>query len=318
MRPSPDIRYDVATALSRGQRHYQEDAIVADFPIGSDTGFAVLSDGMGGHSAGDVASKIVLTEVYSELKLQSGAAETFAAHVPDILESAALAANECIKSHVGQHPNTRGMGATLIAPVFLGTQLYWISVGDSPLYLFRDGSLSQLNEDHSMAPQIDLMVQSGLLDPEEGAEHPDRNCLTSVLIGEEIAQIDCPKEPFTVQDGDVLLAASDGLQFLDDDEIEDVLRSNATRPSTEIADLLMHELEELADPDQDNISFSVIRVTDRAKPGMEPDVPVENFMSEQVETLAAQGNGQMVLAKRPGFNPFSLFRRMFSVREDLL
>lgn len=315
MRPSPDIRYDVATALSRGQRHYQEDAIIADFPIGSDTGFAVLSDGMGGHSAGDVASKIVLTEVYSELKLQSGAADRFAANVPGILQSATMAANECIKSHVGQHPNTRGMGATLIAPVFLGTQLYWISVGDSPLYLFRDGELSQLNEDHSMAPQIDLMVESGLLDEEEGAEHPDRNCLTSVLIGEEIAQIDCPKEPVTLRDGDVLVAASDGLQFLDDDEIEDVLRANADQPSAKIADLLLQELEELADPDQDNVCFSVIRVRDRSKPEPKSDL---DDMNGYGDAHMVQAKEQLVLAKRPGFNPFSLFRRMFSVREEPL
>jgi len=69
---SADLQYDVASAISLGKRDVQEDAIICDFPLGSELGFAVLADGMGGHAAGDIASKIVVTEVFSELKLQSG------------------------------------------------------------------------------------------------------------------------------------------------------------------------------------------------------------------------------------------------------
>ena len=67
MRQSPETRFDVASVLSVGQRDHQEDALASDFPIGADWGFVVLRDGMGGHAAGDVASKIVVTEVFSEL-----------------------------------------------------------------------------------------------------------------------------------------------------------------------------------------------------------------------------------------------------------
>ena len=67
---SPEPRFDVASAICQG-RDYQEDAIVTDFPFGSDSGVVVLADGMGGHAAGDVASKIVVTEVFSELKFES-------------------------------------------------------------------------------------------------------------------------------------------------------------------------------------------------------------------------------------------------------
>ena len=75
MRQDSETRFDVTTALSVGARDHQEDAVVADFPMGSDMGFVVLSDGMGGHAAGDMASKIVMTEVFCELKFQSGAPE---------------------------------------------------------------------------------------------------------------------------------------------------------------------------------------------------------------------------------------------------
>lgn len=260
MLPSPEIRYDVASAISQGQRDYQEDAIIADFPLGSEFGFAVLSDGMGGHSAGDIASKIVVTEVFSELKIQSGNEKYFAENIADILVGATLAANECVSGHVGQHPATEGMGATLVAPVFIKNRLYWVSVGDSPLLLFRDGKLRQLNQDHSMAPQIDLMVKSGLLGAEEGKSHPDRNCLTSVIIGNDIAHIDCPKEPVVLRDGDILIVASDGLQFLTDEEIADILLESRDCNSNEIASVLLRSLSDLDDPEQDNISFSVVKV----------------------------------------------------------
>ena len=141
MRQLPEYSYDVATAISVGQRDHQEDAIVADFPIGSEIGFAVLSDGMGGHAAGDVASKIIVTEVFSELKLQSGNPEQFRKDIRSILVDAATAANQCLNGHVRTNPQATGMGATLVAPILMGNQLSWISVGDSPLYLFRDGEL---------------------------------------------------------------------------------------------------------------------------------------------------------------------------------
>lgn len=261
----PAFDFDAACALSKGQRSYQEDAVVADFARGSDMGFVVLADGMGGHAAGDVASKIVVSEVYSELLFQKGDPTDFEPKVIDCLHDAAMAANDCLKDHVRRHPHTRGMGATLVASVIVGGHLYWISIGDSPLFLFRNGSLVQLNEDHSMGPQIDFMVKSGLLAAEDGARHPDRNTLTSVLFGDEIPKIDCPQEPAALQDGDILIVASDGLQFLSNRQIEMALKQNRDRNSAEIADLLLHEVTALEDPDLDNVSFSVVKVNDNAR-----------------------------------------------------
>jgi len=93
---SPEPRYDVASALCQGGRDYQEDAIVTDFPFGSDSGVVVLADGMGGHAAGDVASKIVVTEVFSELKFQSANFHEFEKDIPGMMTSAAAGANACV------------------------------------------------------------------------------------------------------------------------------------------------------------------------------------------------------------------------------
>jgi protein phosphatase len=158
------------------------------------------------------------------------------------------------------------MGATVVALVLDGVSLYWISVGDSPLYLYRDGELRQLNEDHSLAPQIDYLVRNGMMDPEVGRTHPDRHCLTSVLIGGDIERIDCVEAPLALVPGDVLLVASDGLQSLDDDRIAGILGDLGDAPSNEIADALMAAVDECGDPDQDNVSLSVIRAEPVRKP----------------------------------------------------
>ncbi|MGB4909405.1 MAG: protein phosphatase 2C domain-containing protein, partial [Tabrizicola sp.] len=255
-------RYDVASGISQGARDYQEDAITADFPVGAEAGFVVLADGMGGHAAGDVASKIVLTEVFSELKFHFADVEAFEARAPEILRNVADLANETLRQHTRSHPETDGMGATLVVPALVENRLWWISVGDSPLFLYRNGRLSQLNEDHSMAPQIDFMVKSGLMDPQVAANHPDRNCLISVLMGTRIPKIDCPTKPFALMAGDIVVCASDGLQFLTNAQIEKVLAKYRKTRSTEIAERLLGELIRLDDPDQDNISFTVIKVND--------------------------------------------------------
>jgi len=293
MRSLGKIHYDVASAISLGQREFQEDAIIADFPLGSELGFAVLADGMGGHAAGDIASKIVVTEVFSELKLRTGDPKHMERHISKVLLDAAETANECVRAHSSSYPGTRGMGATLVAPVLMGDRLYWISVGDSPLFLFRDGKLVQLNEDHSMAPQIDYLVRSGVMDSTAAMNHPDRNCLTSVLIGQQIPQIDCPKDPVELADGDILIVASDGLQFLDDDEIAELLADQVHGTSAEITSVLLRCLEELADPDQDNVSFCVIKVQKSATASREAPLPVPET-TDSPQLVTTLGNKRVV------------------------
>lgn len=262
MSPSPELGFDAASAINVGRREYQEDAVAVDFPNGAGVGFAVVSDGMGGHAAGDVASKIVVTEVFSELKLRSGDMEALEEDLDAILRGALFSANECVRYHAETYPGTEGMGATLIAPLFVQDRLYWISVGDSPLYLFRDGTLTRLNEDHSLVPQIEYLVRTGILDADEAMSHPDRNCLTSVLVGRPIPQIDCRSEPFQLRQSDVVIACSDGLQFLDETAIQEILRAQANQPSAEISASLMSEIDVLDDPDQDNVSICVVKVVE--------------------------------------------------------
>ncbi len=257
---SPDnFVYDAATALSRGRRERQEDAVASDFSIGSEFGFAVLADGMGGHAAGDVASGIVVTEIFSGLKLLADDGAELEDCIGDVLRNAVTDANHCVELYARQHPEARGMGSTLVAPVLFDDRLYWISVGDSPLYLFRDGSLMRLNQDHSMAAQMENLQQQGLISEEDARNHPDRECLTSVLAGTDIARIDCRASPFTVKEDDVLVVASDGLQFLSEEQIAEVLTESKDLPSAQISARLLEMVEQLDHPEQDNISLCVVK-----------------------------------------------------------
>lgn len=257
---SPEPRFDVAAAICQGGRDYQEDAIVTDFPFGSDTGLVVLADGMGGHAAGDVASKIVVTETFSELKFQSANFVQKENDIPTFMAMAAAGANAAVRDHVQANPQVRGMGATLVSLVLVENRMYWMSIGDSPLFHLRDGTLRQLNEDHSMAPQIDFMAKQGLLDAETARNHPDRNCLTSVILGERVAKSDCPARPFEMRVGDIVVVSSDGLQYLEDARIRQILHRYRRRKSAEICGHLLEAIEALGDPDQDNCSFAVIKL----------------------------------------------------------
>ena len=285
----PKLRYDVASVLNPGRRSQQEDALAADFPHGGELSFAVLSDGMGGHAAGEIASKIVVTEVFSELKFQSSDPRWFEDHVVSILRDAASAANLCVNAHTRSHPATGGMGATLLAPIVTKRGLWWISIGDSPLYIFRHGELTQLNEDHSLAPQIDQMADEGLIERDVAENHPDRNCLTSVLIGDTIDKIDCPEEPMKLLPGDIIIAASDGLQAISDHDIERIIKRNRDLPSAQLAEELLHKLLETDDPNQDNVSFCLIKVREankrlRTRPVTLAQGPVLSFDADVAQT----------------------------------
>jgi serine/threonine protein phosphatase PrpC len=152
------------------------------------------------------------------------------------------------------------MGATLTACVVLDDALYWISIGDSPLFLFRDNQLQQINEDHSMGPQVDLMVETGALSEADARAHPDRSVLTSALFGERIARIDCPENACDLRPGDTIIIASDGLQYLSEDDIARVLRERPFARSADIVDALMGAVQGLNDPDLDNVTIGLVQV----------------------------------------------------------
>ncbi len=255
-----EFQFDVATGASKGKRDYQEDAVICAFPAGQPVGFAILADGMGGHASGDVASALVAAELYCHLKVNQLPIERKSPNIPLILREGAEMANERVKRHIGKDEDSHGMGSTLLSIVITGNELSWLSIGDSPLLLFRDGALRQLNKDHSLAPQIDMMIKTGAMSEEVGKDHPDRSVLTSVINGEEIEAIDCPGNPIVMKQNDILVVASDGVQFLSNAVIANTLMQTHEQESKAIADALLSRIDDLDSPSQDNITFAIIKL----------------------------------------------------------
>ncbi len=250
---------DVATAVAIGRRHRQEDAVLANFSCGEESGFAVLSDGMGGHDDGDLASRIIVSEVFGAFNVSGRHGPSDPADLRDRLRNAVLTANQSLRNEVEAGSGQEGMGGTVITAVVQDAALSWISIGDSGLFLFRRGGLTRLNEIHSLAPQIDLMVDQGVIDAETARTHPQRSCLTSALVGGGISKIDCPGKPLALEAGDIVLMASDGLEVLEPDEVRDILNQHRSRSSREIASALMQAVASAHAPEQDNISVIVIK-----------------------------------------------------------
>ena len=174
--------------------------------------FAV-ADGMGGHLAGEVASRMAIEAV------QRMARENERPGIAALREAVACA-HETILTHAQDHIECAGMGTTL-SVLWLGENYAYIAhVGDSRIYRLREGSLTQITQDHSL---VEELVRAGLITREQARTHPRRNIITRALGTHGENEPDLLVTD--VQDGDVFLLCTDGLTgMVPDDEIERTLR----------------------------------------------------------------------------------------------
>ena len=233
-----------------GKREYQED----DYGLldgrdlgldGSEHSMLVVADGMGGHVGGATASGL-LSKTFVEVYPQASGP------IVDRLQDCLEAANKAIADAIAENPKLDSMGSTLVAAVVSSEGLHWISVGDSPLWLFRKGTLERLNADHSMAPILADLVAKGDMTAEEAARDPRRHALRSAVMGDDIHLIDVSSQPVAVEQGDRLLLASDGLMTLSDQEIAAILKKTQDAPLEDSAAALIQAVEAAEHPHQDN------------------------------------------------------------------
>ena len=176
--------------------------------------FAV-ADGMGGHLAGEVASRMAIEAV--QRMAQENACPGIAA-----LREAVASAHETILAHAQDHIECAGMGTTL-SVLWLGVNYAYIAhVGDSRIYRLREGSLTQITQDHSL---VEELVRAGLITREQARTHPRRNIITRALGTHGENEPDLLVTD--VRDGDLFLLCTDGLTgMVADGDIERVLREN--------------------------------------------------------------------------------------------
>jgi len=215
------LTLDVAGLTDVGRvRASNEDSFGYDERLG----IFVVCDGMGGHAAGEVASRIAVDTVLGYFREREPAVREDA-YLEDaplgarLLAEAVKKANDAILEYAEAHKNTSGMGTTLVAARFVEDTVSIANVGDSRIYLLREGQLLQLTEDHSLVME---QVRRGMLTLEEAKRSSAQNIITRALGTDETTLPDLGE--FPAQAGDVLLLATDGvLRHVEDDEIRDIL-----------------------------------------------------------------------------------------------
>lgn len=205
----------------------------------------VVSDGLGGHSSGDVASAMA-AQVIRDSYYQD-ADEDIAAS----LQRAIKQANGAIVERAAQNEAWSGMGTTVVAAVLRDDTLYAANVGDSRVYIVRGDTIRQITEDHSWVAQ---QIRAGQMTPEEARDHPKRNVIYRCLGEDKDVEVDLFTEQ--VQDGDLLVLCTDGLSGqVSDDELLAMVRQYQPQESVQ---RLIARANENGGPD--NITAIVVQV----------------------------------------------------------
>lgn len=189
--------------------------------VGSDPahGIATLADGMGGHNAGEVASRLavdtILRELPGEIESIRGETDPEEAYSPESLATLAVIeqANRVIHGAAVSQPQYQGMGTTVIVAVFYDDRLTVAHVGDSRVYRLREGGLEQVTRDHTLLQEL---VDKGFYTPEEARQSLNRNVVTRALGVEPEVKVDVVEE--IALPGDLYLLCSDGLNDMIEDE----------------------------------------------------------------------------------------------------
>jgi serine/threonine protein phosphatase PrpC len=242
------VHLAVAARTDTGRvRKGNEDSLHAD--ANAHRGIFIVADGMGGHAAGEIASEMAVQTVSGDLAdLNDLETERAADRVADALRDA----NRAVFQRTRKELEKTGMGTTVSALLLSDTHYIIGHVGDSRIYLVRDGEMKQLTRDHSLVQE---QVDAGLLTPEQARKHPQSNVITRCVgMADDI-------EPDVLEGearmGDCFLLASDGLTgMVEDRRIMQLLGSRAA--PARIVDALISEANN--NGGNDNITAIVVRV----------------------------------------------------------
>ncbi|MBF0516033.1 MAG: trypsin-like peptidase domain-containing protein [Nitrospirae bacterium] len=242
-------------AQHQGTRKDQQDTLAfSDF---SDSGFvrhggvmAALADGMGGMALGRQTSRAAI-EGMLERYMSKRPDET----IIDALYLALVSANDCAVLVSESVSISNGAGTTMAACVVHNAFLYWISTGDSRIYLLRHGILTQINTDHTYENELMRGFEAGELTKEAIYKDPDRFALTSYLGLPKLKTIDRNLRPYPLSDGDSVILCSDGLyNAISDSE----MKESITQDPQASAETLVHMAISKQRPNQDNTSAAVL------------------------------------------------------------
>ena len=206
-------------------RTHNEDSFFAD----KDLGLFVVADGMGGHSAGEVASRMAVEALSGYIRKSCvrgepriGSSDLGRSNASNRLVSGIRFANQVVCEAAKNNRSWKGMGTTIVAALADGNRMSIAHAGDSRAYLVRSGTIFQLTDDHSVVAEL---VRKGLMSKEEAEGSGIRNVITRALGSDEALDVDVTE--IDIMDGDRLLLCSDGLSTtVADDEVLMIIASD--------------------------------------------------------------------------------------------
>lgn len=193
----------------------QDWVFVSDTPIGKLPNLLVVADGMGGHKAGEFASRFAVEVLREEL------AKSTDENPEVMMKKAITTANQKLLETAREDERFNGMGTTLVVATVIERTLYFANIGDSRLYLLNE-EIKQLSKDHSLVQE---MVRLGGINQEDAKHHPDKNIITRAVGVKEKIEIDFFE--YRLKKGDVILMCTDGLNnMVEDEEIFRIVKSS--------------------------------------------------------------------------------------------
>jgi PPM family protein phosphatase len=278
----PHLLVTARTHPGESGKNNEDSYTVTSYTLGSrriPSVLAIVADGIGGHQAGEIASRLTVDTVVRRLEASGG-------HEPlSALRTAILQAGKAIAQSTSEAPEREGMGSTIAAAWIIGQRLYTASIGDSRIYLRRDGRLSQISIDHTW---IQEALDHDIISPEEAKDHPHQHVLRRHIGGKAEPQPDFrlrlsaletdeqsrANQGLRLNPGDQLLLCSDGLSDLvENHELEEAL--GATDP--EQAAVALVDLAR-ARGGHDNITLIILQMPQGARTAGRPKARIASLL----------------------------------------
>ena len=207
------MRSSSATNVGRKRKINQDSIFASDKPVGNLPNLYIVADGMGGHNAGDFASRYTVNTVREYI---AGSREK---NPIKLINEAIQLANRGILKEASEHSEMFGMGTTIVVTTIVDEYAYEANVGDSLLYLFDGGELRQITKDHSL---VEEMVRLGELSEEDARTHPDRHIITRAVGASD--EVDVDFFDYQMPPDSMILMCSDGLSnMVEDEEIRRII-----------------------------------------------------------------------------------------------
>ena len=207
------MRSSSATNVGRKRKINQDSIFASDKPVGNLPNLYIVADGMGGHNAGDFASRYTVNTVREYI---AGSREK---NPIKLINEAIQLANRGILKEASEHSEMFGMGTTIVVTTIVDEYAYTANVGDSRLHLFDGGELRQITKDHSL---VEEMVRLGELSEEDARTHPDRHIITRAVGASD--EVDVDFFDYQMPPDSMILMCSDGLSnMVEDEEIRRII-----------------------------------------------------------------------------------------------